>query len=143
MRPVEATYGDLMGDNRAESLARKPAMEVEGGRLDLEGGFTPFGQIEIDGMVRGRADRGRHTRKHGQCRAMDMPRCDQLHAGMTAHDGREIARVEEILAVHVPNACLERRMMQKQERRPVGRRSQHPVEPLQCGPVEFAMRLSM
>jgi hypothetical protein len=80
-----------MGNDGAESLARKPGVEVEGGRLDLEGGLAQFGQIEIDGMVRGRADRGRHARKHGQCRAMDMPRCDQLHAGMTAHDGREIA----------------------------------------------------
>ena len=96
MRPVEGTYGDLMGHDGAESLAWKPAMEVEGGRLDLEGGLAQFGQIEIDGMVRGRADRGRHARKHGQCRAMDMPRCDQLHAGVTAHDGREIACVEEI-----------------------------------------------
>ena len=66
-----------------------------------------------------------------------------LHAGMTAYDGFEIARVEEILAIHVPNARLERRMVQKQERRPVGRRSQHPVKPLQRRPVEFAMRLSM
>ena len=38
MRPVEGTYGDLMGHDVAESLARKPAMEMEGWRLDLEGG---------------------------------------------------------------------------------------------------------
>ena len=56
------------------------AADDEGGRLDLEGGFAQFGQIAIDGRVRGRADRGRHPRKHGQCRTMDMPRCDQLHA---------------------------------------------------------------
>ena len=109
MRPIEGTYGDLMGHDRAESLAWKPAMEVEGGRLDLEGGLPQFGQIEIDGMVRGWTDRGRHARKHGQCRTMDMPRCDQLQAGMTAHDGRKIACVEEILAVHVPNPATEDR----------------------------------
>ena len=143
MRPVEGTYGDLMGNNRAESLARKPAMEVEGGRLDLEGGFAQFGQIEVDGMVRGRTDRGRHTRKHGQCSAMDMPRCDQLHAGVTAHDERKFVCVEEILAVHVPNARLERGMVQKQQRRPVGRRSQSSIKPLHRRPVEFAMRLSV
>src|SRR5687768_10135508 len=107
MWPVEGTYGDLMGHDRAKPLARKPAMEVEGRRLDLEGGLTQLSQIEIDGMIRGWADRGRNARKHGQCRAMNMPRCDQLHAGMTAHDGRKIACVEEILAVHVPNARLE------------------------------------
>src|SRR2546429_3690710 len=143
MRPVEGTYGDLMGHDVAESLARKPAMEMEGGRLDLEGGFAQLGQIEIDGMVRGWADRGRHARKHSQCRAMDMPRCDLLHAGMTAHDGREFACVEKILAVHMPNARLERRMVQKQQRRPIGRRRQSSIKPLQCRPVEFAMRLSM
>src|SRR4029453_13039223 len=143
MWPIEGPYGDLMGHDGAESLARKPAMEVEGRRLDLEGGVAQFGQIEIDGMVRGRADRGRHARKHGQCRAMDMPRCDQLDARMTAHDGREFTCVEKILAVHVPNARLERGMVQKQQCRPVGRRSQHPVKPLQRRPVELAMRLSM
>src|SRR6187399_1521349 len=122
MRAVEGTYGDLMGHDSAIPLARKPAVEMEGGWLNLEGGLTEFGQIEIDRVVRSRADRGRHARKHGQCRTMDMPRCDQLHAGMAAHDGCELARVEEVLAVHVPNACLERRMVQKQERRLFGRR---------------------
>src|SRR6185436_686887 len=107
MRAVETPNWDLMGYDIPVPLARKPGVEVKGGWLDLEGGFTPFGEIKIDGMVRGRADRGRHTRKHRQCRAMDMPCCDQLHAGMTAHDGCEIARVEEILAVHVPDARLE------------------------------------
>ena len=120
MRAVESSNWDLMSYDSAVPFARKPGVEVEGGRLDLEGGFAQFGQIEIDGMVRGWADRGRHARKHGQRRAMDMPRCDQLHAGMTAHDGREITRVEEILAVHVPNARLEWGMVQKQQRWPVG-----------------------
>src|SRR5829696_7968308 len=143
MRPVEGTYGDLVGHDRAESLAWKPAMEVKGRRLDLEGGLAQLGQIEIDSMVRGRADRGRHARKHRQRRAMDMPRCDQLHAGMTAYDGREIACVEEILAVHMPNAHPERGMVQKQQRRPVGRRSQSSIKPLQRRSFEFAMRLSV
>src|SRR6185436_1090385 len=143
MRPIELAYRHVMGHDSAEPLAWKPAMEVKGGRLDLEGRFAQLGQIEIDGMIRSRADRGRHARKHGQCRAMDMPRCDQLHAEMTAHDGRELACVEEILAIHVPNARLERGMVQKQQRRPVGRRSQHPVKPLQRGTLKFAMRLSM
>src|SRR5438445_10376772 len=106
-----------MGDDVAESAARKPAMEMKGRRFDPEGGLAKFGQIEIDGMVRSRTDRGRHARKHGQCRAMDMPRCDQLHAGMTAHDRREFACVEKILAVHVANARLERRMVKKPQRR--------------------------
>src|SRR6185369_15510103 len=143
MRAVEGPNWDLMGHDVAESLARKPGVEVEGGRLDLEGGLAQFGQIEIDGMVRGWADRGRHTRKHRQCRAMDMPRCDQLHAGMTADDGCEIACVEENLAIHVPDARLEWGMVQKQQRRPVGRRTQHPVKPLQRRLFELAMRLSV
>src|SRR3954462_7328348 len=143
MRPVEGTYRDLMGHNRAEPIARKPAMEVEGGRLDLEGGLAQLGQIEIDGMVRRWTDCGRHARKHGQRCAMDMPRGDQLHAGMTAHDGREIARVKEILAVHMPNACPEWGMVQKQQCGTVGRRSQSSIKPLQRWPFEFAVRLSV
>src|SRR4051812_16467969 len=62
MRAVESSNWDLMGYDVAVPIARKPAMEVEGGRLDLEGGLAQFGQVEIDGMVRGRADRGRHAR---------------------------------------------------------------------------------
>src|SRR3954469_12545501 len=143
MRSVESPNWDLMSYDVAVPLARKPGVEVKRGRLDLEGGLAQFGQIEINGMVRSRADCGRHARKHSQCRAMDMPRCDQLHAGMATHDGREIACIEKILAIHVPNARLERRMVQKQQRGPGGRRSQHPVKPLQRGPVEFAMRLSV
>src|SRR5439155_26730169 len=57
MRAIKSPNWDLMGDEGAESVARKPAMEMEGGRLDLEGGFAQLGQVEIDGMVRGRADR--------------------------------------------------------------------------------------
>ena len=85
MRAVESPDRDLMGDDGPEALSRKPGVEMEGRRLDLEGGFAQLRQVEIDRMIGGRADCGRHARKHGQCRAMDMPRGDQLHAGMTTH----------------------------------------------------------
>src|SRR6185312_6766700 len=143
MWAVEASDRDLMGYDAAIPLARKPGVEVEGGRLNLEGGLAQFGQIEIDGMVRGRADRGRHACKHGQCGAMDMARCDQLNTGMTAHGRGQIGRIEEVLAVHVPDPRLERWMMQKQQRRTIGRRSQRLVKPLQRGPVELAMWLAV
>jgi len=44
---------------------------------------------------------------------------DKTHARMAPYDRFEFAGVEQILAVHVPDAGLERRMMQKQQRRPV------------------------
>ena len=119
-----------MGDDGAEPLARKPGVEVEGGRLDLEGGLTQFGQVEIDRMVRRRTNRGRYARKHRQRRTMDMPGADQLHPRMTPHDGREVARVKEVLAVHVPDAGLERRVVQEQQRGTVRRRRQRRVKPL-------------
>jgi hypothetical protein len=60
---------------------------------------------------------------------------------MTPNDEGEFARVEEILAIHVPDTGLERRMMQKQQRWPIGRSRQYRVKPAQRGLFEFAMRL--
>src|SRR6185312_14866997 len=117
MRPVKRPNRDLMGYNMAVALTGKPGVEVEGGRLDPEGRRAPFDEIEIDRMVGCRADRGWHACKHGQCCAVDVTRCDQLHAGMTAHDRGEVPCVEEVLAIHVPDPGLERRMMQEQQRR--------------------------
>ncbi len=120
MRTVKCPDRDLMGDDGAKSLARKPGVEVEGRRLDLERRLAQLGEIEIDGVVRRRTDRGRHAREHRQRRPVNMAGRDQLHARMTPDDGCEFDGVEEILAIHVPDAGLERRMMQEQQRGPIG-----------------------
>ena len=114
MRAVEMADRNLMGDDAAKPFARKPAMEMEGRRLDLEGGLAQFRQIEIDGVVWRRANRGRHTGKHRQRRAMDVAGGDQLHARMALDDIRKLVGILEILSVHMPDAGLERRMMQEQ-----------------------------
>ena len=103
-----------MGDDVAKSLAGKPGVEMEGGRLDLERWLAQFRQIQIDGVIWRGTNRGRHARKHRQGRAMNMAGGDQLHARMTSDDGGKFAGIEKILAVHVPDAGLERRVVQEQ-----------------------------
>ena len=44
---VESPDRNLMGYDVAVPLARKPGVEVEGGRLDFEGRRAPFGQIDF------------------------------------------------------------------------------------------------
>ena len=73
---------------------------------------------------------------------MNVAGGDQLHARMAPDDGREFAGIEEILAVHVPDAGLERRMVQEHQRRPVRRGCQRRLEPLQGRRIEFAMRFA-
>ena len=60
MWPVELADRHLMGHEVAESLARKPGVEVEGRRLDLEGRLAQFCEVEVDGMIGRRADRAGH-----------------------------------------------------------------------------------
>ena len=93
-------------------------------------------------MIRRRANRGGNAGEHRQRRAMNVAGRDQLHARMTPDDRREFAGILEILAVHVPDAGLERRMVQEQQRRPIRRGRQRGVEPLQGRRIEFAMRLA-
>ena len=80
--------------------------------------------------------------EHRQRRAVDVAGGDQLHARMTPDDGCEFAGVAQILAVHVPDAGHERRMVQEQQRRPVRRGCKRRVEPLQGRRIELAMRLA-
>src|ERR1700736_2889800 len=99
-------------------------------------------KIKVDRMVGRWTNRGRHARKHGQYRAVNMAGCDQSHARMAFDDRRELAGVDEILAIHMPDACDKRRMMQEQQRGPVRVRCECRIEPLQRGRVELAMRLA-
>ena len=45
---------------------------------------------------------------------MNMTRGDQLHARIAPDNRLEFAGIEQILAVHVPDAGFERRMVQEQ-----------------------------
>src|SRR4029079_12593484 len=109
----------LMSDQGAEALAGKPGVKVKSGRLHLERGRAEFSEIKIDRVVRRRTDRGRNTRKHRQRRPVNMAGRDELHARMTPDDGFESGAFKLMLALHVRDAGLERRMMQKQQRGPV------------------------
>ena len=61
---------------------------------------------------------------------------------MAPHNRRELIRVEEILAVHMPDAGFERRVVQEQQRRPVGRGRKRRIKPLQRRFIERAVRLA-
>src|SRR5579863_3371238 len=141
MRSVKAPDRDLMGDDTAKSLSRKPAMEMERWRLHLEGRRAQLGQIEVDRMIWRRTDRRCYARKHRQRRTMNVAGGDQPCAWMPPDDLRQFAGIEEVLAIHMPHAGLERRMMQEQQRRSILRRHKRCLEPVQRGGVEFAMRL--
>src|SRR6202035_1251201 len=80
MRSVEIPDRDLVGHHAAEPLARKPAVKMKRRRLDLERGVAQLRQIEIDGVIGRRADRGRDTGKHRQGGAMDVTGGDPLYA---------------------------------------------------------------
>ena len=110
---------NLMGNHAAKSLARKPGVEMKCRRLDLERRPAQFCQIEIDGVIWRRTNRRLDSGEHRQDRAMNVTGGDQLRARMAFDDSRKLAGIEQILAVHVPDAGLERRMVQKQERGPV------------------------
>src|SRR5580704_3735535 len=57
MWSVELADRHLMGHEVAEALARKPGVEVEGRRLDPEGRFSQFCEVQVDGVIRRRANR--------------------------------------------------------------------------------------
>src|SRR5712664_4851419 len=129
MWSVEITNRNLMRDHAAESLARKPAVEMKGRRFDPERWLAQVIEIQIDRVIWRRANRGRDTGKHCQRRAMDVTCGDPLHARMAPDHSCQFAGIEQILTVHVPDAGLERRMMQEQKRGPVWRGDKRRFEP--------------
>jgi hypothetical protein len=110
---IELADRNLVGNDAAESLAGKPAMEVKRRRFDLERWLAQLIEVEIDGMVGRGADRGRHARKYRERGAMNVTGRDQPHGRMALHDRGKIAGIEQVLAVHMPDAGPERRMMQE------------------------------
>src|SRR5271165_4561946 len=121
MWAIECTNRHLMGHQGAEPLAGKPGVKVQRRRLDLERWRAQMRKIEVDGMIGRRADRAWMARKQGQGRAMNMPACDELDSRMAPDDGCQFIGVLQILAIHVPDSCDERRMVQEQKRRSIRR----------------------
>src|SRR5262249_8603364 len=142
MRPIELPDRYLMRDEAAKTLTGKPGVQVKGRGLDLERRLAQLRQVEVDRMIGRRAYRGRDARKHRQCCAMDVAGRDKLDARMTPDDRRKLIRIEEILPVHVPDAGLERRMMQKEKRRFLGSRCERSVQPFQCRWLQLPVRLA-
>ena len=118
MRSVELPDRHLMRDKAAKVLAGKPGVQMKGRWLDLERRLTQLRQIKIYCVIWRRADRGRNAREHRQRRAMNVTGRDQLHAGMALNDCSQFSSIMQVLAIHVPNAGQERRMMQEHERGP-------------------------
>jgi len=142
VRTVEIPDRHLMGHHAAEAFTGKPGVEMKRRVFDLEGRLAQFREIEIDGVVGRGADCGGDAGKHRQRGAVNVAGGDQLHPRMTFYDRRQRAGIEEVLAVHVPDAGLEWRMMQEQQRRPVCGGCQRRVEPLQGCRIEVAMRFA-
>src|SRR5580698_2223047 len=107
MRPVEFADRNLVGDDVAEPLPRKPAVQMKRRRLDLKRGLPQFLQIQINGMIWGWTDRRRNAAEHRQGRAMNMACGDQLHPRMTPDNRLQLAGIAEMLTIHMPDAGLE------------------------------------
>jgi hypothetical protein len=108
-----------MGYDMTEPLTGKPIVEMKSRRLDLERRLAQMVEVEVDRVVWRGTNRAGNTGEHGQCGAMDVAGGDELHARMTANEGGQLSRVGQVLAVHVPDARDEWRMMQKHKRRPI------------------------
>ena len=65
VEPLEPGFGYTLGN----SLRRTLLSSIPGAAVT---------QIKIDSVVRCWADRGRHARKHRQCRTVDMTGSDEL-----------------------------------------------------------------
>src|SRR5260370_15680816 len=98
MRAVEIADRDLVGDDAAKTLARKPDVQMKGRRLDLERRRAQFRQIDVDGMVWRRTNRGRNAGKRRERRAMDVAGGDQLHAQIALDDLRQLVDLFELLS---------------------------------------------
>ena len=142
MRTIEFANRHLMGDHATERRARKPDVDMKRWRLDPEGRLAEMAEVEIDRMIRRRADCARPALEGRQCGAMHVARRNQLNARMAPDDPCKVVGIAQILTIHVPDAGLKRRMMHEQQRRPAIGRGETGLQPLQSVFVEFAVRLS-
>ena len=65
---------------------------------------------------------------------------DESNARMSCHHGGKLARIAQILPVHMPDPGVEWRVVQEQQRRPLRRSGQRCIEPLQRWQLQFAVR---
>ena len=107
----------------------EPSVQVKSRCFDPERRLPNASKVEIDGVVRRRADRRRDPRELRQHAPVHMARGDHAHPRLPPHDFREPGGVRQVLAVHVPDAGNEWRMVQEQERRPVGLAGKTILEP--------------
>src|SRR6266480_3261221 len=89
------------------------------------------GKVEIDGVVGCRTDARRNAGKQRRDRAMDVAGADQPYVRMTLDDRGQLRRVTQVLAIHMGNAGLERRMMQEDQSRPAASGIKLVIEPSQ------------
>ena len=74
MRAVEISDRDVMRDHAAEPFSRKPGVKVKRRWLDLERRLAQMLNIEVDGVIGGRTDRGWHACNHRQDSSMNVSR---------------------------------------------------------------------
>src|SRR6201991_3868045 len=119
VRSVKPADRHMVCHHTAESLAWKQPGQVKSRRLDLERWLAQLCQVEVNRVVGYRADRGRDTGKRRECGTMNVAGGNELYARMTPDDRREFAGIEQVLAVHMPDAGREWRMVQEQQCRPL------------------------
>jgi hypothetical protein len=113
VRPIERTDRHLVCHHLAETFPGEPGMKVKGGRFDLERRLAQLRKVEVDRMIGSRTDRARTARERGQRCAVNMAAGDKLNAWMTGGDLSQLVGIGEVLAIHVPDAGSERRMVQE------------------------------
>lgn len=142
MRPVELADRNLVRDQLPKTLPRKPCVQVKCRRFHFERRLAELPKVQVDRMVRRRAQCHRNPGKGGEHGPMNVPTPDQLRTRVTPDDSCQFFGIEEILPVHVPDPALERRVVQEKQRRSINCGRQRCVQPLQRRRLEQAMRLS-
>ena len=118
-------------------------MQVESGRLDPEDFWPAQFEFRRDHLFASRADGCRDARKHGLACAKDMTRRHQQRARVSFEECRQRIRVHQPHSIRGYDACVEGRVVQKQERGPRRRGGECLFDPPQRRGIEFAMDETM
>ena len=111
VRTVKVPDRNGVRDDAAEVLAGTPDVQMERRRFDRKGWRQARIEIECDGMIGRRTNRGCRARESRQHGAVHMAGGNQPRAGVTAQDRRKIAGIAQVLHIHMGDTGCKRRMM--------------------------------
>ena len=118
VRTVKISDRNPVRDNAAEVIAGGPDVQMERRRFNCEGRRQARIEIKCDGMIGRRTNRGCRARESRQHGAMHVAGGNEPRAAMTAQNLGKVARIAQVLHIHMGDTGFKRRMMQEKKRRP-------------------------